>query len=167
MRSAGCAGRRDMPISQIARVLGISRNTVRAALTQEGPAEVSAAAGGGADAFEPRVPELLRVFPSMPSTVIAERIGWPYSIRTLSGRVAQLRVGVPAAGSGAADQLWCRRDRPVRSVVPAGSAADGVRVNPQARPAAGADEACGYSQWLSGVLTPPGARRTCSRTGGS
>ena len=27
----------------------------------------------------------------MPATVIAERIGWPYSIRTLSGRVAELR----------------------------------------------------------------------------
>jgi transposase len=27
----------------------------------------------------------------MPATVVAERIGWPYSIRTLSGRVAQLR----------------------------------------------------------------------------
>lgn len=32
-----------------------------------------------------------RVYPMMPATVIAERIGWPYSIRTLSGRVAQLR----------------------------------------------------------------------------
>jgi transposase len=27
----------------------------------------------------------------MPATVIAERIEWPYSIRTLSGRVAELR----------------------------------------------------------------------------
>jgi transposase len=27
----------------------------------------------------------------MPATVIAERVGWPYSIRTLSGRVAELR----------------------------------------------------------------------------
>jgi transposase len=34
---------------------------------------------------------LLRAFPTMPATVIAERIGWPYSIRTLSGRVADLR----------------------------------------------------------------------------
>jgi len=34
---------------------------------------------------------LLAAYPTMPATVIAERIGWPYSIRTLSGRVAQLR----------------------------------------------------------------------------
>jgi hypothetical protein len=27
----------------------------------------------------------------MPAAVIAERIGWPYWIRTLSGRVARLR----------------------------------------------------------------------------
>jgi transposase len=27
----------------------------------------------------------------MPARVIAERVGWPYSIRTLSGRVAELR----------------------------------------------------------------------------
>jgi transposase len=44
-----------------------------------------------ADAFEPRIRELLRAVPTMPATVIAERIGWPHSIRTLSSRVAQLR----------------------------------------------------------------------------
>jgi len=41
--------------------------------------------------FESRIRELLQAFPQMPSTVIAERIGWPYSIRTLSGKVAELR----------------------------------------------------------------------------
>ena len=43
------------------------------------------------DGFEPRIRELLTTYPTMPATVIAERIGWPYSIRTLSGRIAQLR----------------------------------------------------------------------------
>ena len=47
--------------------------------------------GSVADGFEPRIRELLRAYPSMPATVIAERIGWPYSIRTLSGKVAELR----------------------------------------------------------------------------
>jgi hypothetical protein len=47
--------------------------------------------GSLVDGFELRIRELLQVFPRMPSTVIAERIGWPYSIRTLSGRVAELR----------------------------------------------------------------------------
>jgi transposase len=79
-------------ISQIARVLGISRNTVKAALRSDGPPRyVRKPAVSVADAFEPRIRELLQAVPTMPGTVIAERIGWPYSIRTLSGRVAQLR----------------------------------------------------------------------------
>jgi len=81
-----------MPISQIARVLGISRNTVKAALASDGPPRyVRARQGSLADGFEPRIRELLAAFPRMPATVIAERIGWPYSIRTLSGKVAELR----------------------------------------------------------------------------
>ena len=40
---------------------------------------------------EKRSLELLQANPSMPATVIAERISWPYSVRTLSGRVAKLR----------------------------------------------------------------------------
>lgn len=43
------------------------------------------------DAVEPQIRELLKLYPTMPSTVIAERIGWDYSIRVLSGRVAELR----------------------------------------------------------------------------
>jgi transposase len=82
----------QMPIAQIARVLGISRNTVKAALASGGPPKYQRAPGGSvADAFEPRIRELLQAFPQMPSTVIAQRIGWPYSIRTLSGKVAELR----------------------------------------------------------------------------
>jgi transposase len=82
----------QMPIAQVARVLGISRNTVKAALASDGPPKYQRPpAGSVADAFEPRIRELLQTFPQMPSTVIAERIGWPYSIRTLSGKVAELR----------------------------------------------------------------------------
>jgi transposase len=81
-----------LPIAQIARVMGISRNTVKAALASEGPPRyVRAPMGSVADGFEPRIRELLAAFPQMPSTVIAERIGWPYSIRTLSAKVAELR----------------------------------------------------------------------------
>jgi transposase len=43
------------------------------------------------DEVEPRIRELLAVYPRMPATVIAERIGWSRSIRVLSGRVAELR----------------------------------------------------------------------------
>jgi transposase len=81
-----------MPIAEIARVLGVSRNTVRAALASDGPPRyLREPAGSLVDAYEPRVRELLRAFPTMPATVIADRIEWPYSIRTLSGRVAELR----------------------------------------------------------------------------
>lgn len=81
-----------MSISQIARVVGLARNTVKVALASDGPPVYRREpAGSLVDGFEPRVRELLAAYPSMPATVIAERVGWPYSIRTLSGRVAALR----------------------------------------------------------------------------
>ena len=81
-----------LPIKLIARTLGVSRNTVRAALASDGPpAYVRRPAGSLVDEVEPRIRELLRVYPTMPATVIAERIRWAHSIRILSARVAQLR----------------------------------------------------------------------------
>jgi transposase len=81
-----------LTISEIARVLGVSRNTVRAALRRDAaPRYERAPVPGLADPFEARIRELLRATPTMPATVIGERIGWPYSIRTLSSSVAQLR----------------------------------------------------------------------------
>jgi transposase len=78
-----------LSISEIARVMGIARNTVKAALASEGPPKYQRApAGSVADEAEPRIRELLAVYPRMPATVIAERIGWSYSIRTLSERGA-------------------------------------------------------------------------------
>jgi len=46
--------------------------------------------GSIVDAGEPGVGELLKAYPTMPATVIAERIGWTRSIRVLSSRVAEL-----------------------------------------------------------------------------
>ncbi|HJT03622.1 MAG TPA: IS21 family transposase [Pseudonocardiaceae bacterium] len=91
-----------MPISEIARVMGIARNTVKAALEAEGPPQYRRAPRGSlVDGFEQRIRELLAAYPTMPATVIAERIDWPYSIRTLSGRVAQLRpLYLPADPAG-------------------------------------------------------------------
>jgi transposase len=81
-----------MSISEIARVVDVSRNTVKRALGSDEPPQYRRRpAGSKADAFEPRIRELLAAYPTMPATVIAERIGWPYSIRSLSGRVAGLR----------------------------------------------------------------------------
>jgi transposase len=55
------------------------------------PAYRRSRTGSVVDAAEPRIRELLQACPTMPATVIAERIAWQYSIRTLSARVAELR----------------------------------------------------------------------------
>jgi len=91
-----------VPIKEIARVLGISKNTVRAAVRAGVAPTYERPAGGSlTDSFEPRIRELLQAVPRMPATVIAERIDWPHSIRTLSGRVAELRpYYLPADPSG-------------------------------------------------------------------
>jgi transposase len=82
----------QLPIRVIARMVGISRNTVKAALAADGPpAYQRPSAGSIVDGVEPRIRELLQAYPSMPATVIAERIGWERSIRVLSARVADLR----------------------------------------------------------------------------
>jgi transposase len=81
-----------LPIKVIARVLGISKNTVKAALASEGPPKHERPHRGSiVDEVEPRIRELLQAYPRMPATVIAERIGWTRSIRVLSARVAELR----------------------------------------------------------------------------
>jgi transposase len=82
----------EMPIRAIARHLGVSKNTVKRALASDRPPVYQRAAKGSAvDPFEPAIRELLKATPTMPATVIAERIGWSRSIRVLSGRVAELR----------------------------------------------------------------------------
>ena len=81
-----------VPIKVIARALGISKNTVRAALRSDGPPKyVRAPRGSVVDAVEPRIRALLSTCPTMPATVIAERIGWSHGMTVLSGRVRELR----------------------------------------------------------------------------
>jgi transposase len=96
-----------MPIKVIARVLGCSKNTVKAALVADRPPEYSRGSRGSiVDAVEPRIRELLKACPTMPATVIAERIGWTNSIRALSGRVAELRpVYLPPDPAGRTSYL--------------------------------------------------------------
>jgi transposase len=66
----------QIPVKAIARLLGISRNTVRAAIASDAPPKyVRKPAGSVVDGFEPRIRELLQGYPRMPATVIAERIG--------------------------------------------------------------------------------------------
>ena len=90
-----------VPIKEIARRLGVARNTVRAALASDRAAEVRAGpAGSVADAFEPQVRALLAEWPRMPGPVIAQRIGWPYSEGPLKKLLARIRpeyVGIDPA----------------------------------------------------------------------
>ena len=80
------------PVKVIARVMGISKNTVKAALASDGPPAYRRRPPGSiVDAVEPQIRELLRVYPRMPATVIAERIGWTRGITVLKDRVAELR----------------------------------------------------------------------------
>jgi len=88
----------EMPIKAIARQLGISKNTVKRAVASDEPPKYRRAPSGSAvDAFEPAIRELLKQTPSMPVTVIAERIGWERGLTVLRERVRELRPAyVPA-----------------------------------------------------------------------
>jgi len=144
-----------LPIKAIARVLGVARNTVRAAVASDAPPKYRRrAAGSIVDEVEPRIRELLKAYPTMPATVIAERIGWDRSIRVFSGRVAQLRpVYLPpdpasrtsyVAGEVAQCDLWFP---PISVPVGFGQVRTAAQLPVLTMVA-------GYSRWLSGVLIP-------------
>ncbi|MHB1433992.1 MAG: hypothetical protein ACYCVZ_17995, partial [Streptosporangiaceae bacterium] len=79
-------------IKAIGRKLGISKNTVRSALRSvEPPRYQRPAKGSIVDTAEPAIREQLKLDPTMPATVIGERIGWDRSITVLRERVADLR----------------------------------------------------------------------------
>jgi transposase len=81
-----------LSIKAISRRLGVARNTVRDALHRDEPPRYERTGTGSAvDAVEGRIRELLAEFPTMPATVIAERIGWERGITILRDRVAELR----------------------------------------------------------------------------
>ena len=144
-----------LPIKAIARVLKVSRNTVRAAIASDAPPRYERArAGSIVDEVEPRIRELLQAYPAMPATVIAERIGWSRSIRVLSARVAELRpVYLPpdpagrtsyVAGEIGQHDFWFPDiELPV-----------GCGQTRTAKQLPVLTMACGYSRWLSAVLVP-------------
>lgn len=81
-----------VPIRDVARRLGISRNTVRAALASERPLQYRRQGRGSvADEYEPQIQVLLAEWPRMPAPVIAERIGWPYSMSPLKKKLQRVR----------------------------------------------------------------------------
>jgi len=148
-------GAEKMSISEIARVQGISRNTVKAALRSgAAPKYERKPAGSIVDAVEPRIRELLKAYPTMPATVIAERIGWTRSIRVLSSRVAELRPAYlppdPASrtsyepGEIGQCDLWFP---PIRLPVGFGQVRKSTQLPVLTM-------VTGYSRWLSGLLIP-------------
>src|SRR5512142_183421 len=82
----------QVPIKEIARRMGVARNTVRAALASDRAPRYSRPSRGSlVDAVEPEIRKLLLAEPRIPATVIAERIGWEHSITILKDRVRVLR----------------------------------------------------------------------------
>lgn len=144
-----------LPIKVIARVMGISKNTVKDALACDEPPKYQRPQRGSiVDEVEPRIRELLRAYPRMPATVIAERIGWTRSIRVLSGRVAELRpVYLPpdpasrtgyVAGEIAQCDFWFP---PIELPV-------GFGQTRSAKQLPVLTMVCGYSRWLLAMLLP-------------
>jgi transposase len=142
-----------LPIKAIVRLLGVSRNTVRAAIASDAPPKYERRpAGSIVDEVEPRIRELLQAYPRMPATVIAERIGWRRGLTVFKERVAELRpVYLPpdpasrtsyVAGDVAQCDLWFP---PVR--LPVGF---GQTRRPAQLPVL--TMVTGYSRWLSAVL---------------
>lgn len=88
-------------IKEIARRLGVARNTVRAALASDRPPKYQRAPRGSVvDPFEPAIRALLLDAPRMPAPEIADRIGWPYSLSPLKKRLTLIRpqyVGIDPA----------------------------------------------------------------------
>ena len=81
-----------LPIKMIARTLGISRNTVRAALVSERPPKYERRpAGSAVDVFEDAIRAQLRAVPTMLATVIAERVGWTRGMTVFKERVRERR----------------------------------------------------------------------------
>jgi len=146
----------DLPIKAIARKLGVSKNTVRRALRAgKAPRYQRAPKGSIADAAEPAIREQLALCPTMPATVVAERIGWERSITVLRGKVGELRpLYLPQDPAGrtsyepgglAQDDFWFP---PAEVPLGHGKVAAGDEVPPVLVMASG------YSRWMLGQMIP-------------
>jgi transposase len=141
-----------MPIKAIVRKLGISRNAVRRALAADVPPKyVRPPRGSVVDAVEPQVRALLAEWPTMPATVIAERIGWDRSLTVLKDRVRVLRP------------LFAPPDPASRTMYSPGELAQCDLWFPPVDIPLGAGQVgrppvlvmvAGYSRWMSAVLLP-------------
>lgn len=105
--------------------------------------------------FEPQIRELLTAWPSMPTTLIAERIGWDQPVHALSDLVTELRSaysppyrdifqGRSPVGATVQCGLWFPRIE-----IPVGH---GQTRSAQQLPVL--TMITGYSRWLSAILLP-------------
>lgn len=144
-----------LPVKLIARTLGVARNTVRTAVASDAPPKYERRpAGSAVDGFEAAIREQLAAVPTMPATVIAERIGWTRGMTVFKERVRELRPAyVPVdptsrtsyvAGDIAQCDLWFP---PVNVPVGLGQVRSPVQLPVLTM-------VCGYSRWLSAVLIP-------------
>jgi transposase len=144
-----------LPIKTIAKTLGISRNTVRAAIASNAPPKYRRKpAGSAVDGFEDAIREQLRAVPTMPATVIAERVGWTRGITVFKERVAELRPAYlppdPAsrttyvAGEIAQCDFWFP---PIGLPVGFGQTRTAMQLPVLTM-------VTGYSRWLSAILVP-------------
>ncbi|QWT23190.1 IS21 family transposase [Subtercola sp. PAMC28395] len=77
---------------EIAKRLGLARDTVAKAISTDGPPKyVRPPRPSEVRDLEPAIRELLKAYPRMPATVIAERLGWQGSITWFRQNVARLR----------------------------------------------------------------------------
>jgi transposase len=141
-----------VPIREIARRMAVSRNTVKAALASDRPPKYTRVSRGSVvDSYEPQIRVLLAERPRMPTTVIAERISWPYSLSPLKKRLAVIRpeyVGVDPVdrfvyrpGEIAQCDLWFPKP-----AIPVGAGQQ--RVLPVLV------MVCGYSRFISATMIP-------------
>ncbi|MGV0724052.1 IS21 family transposase [Mycolicibacterium elephantis] len=144
-----------LPIKMIARTLGISRNTVRSALASDAPPKyVRKPSGSAVDAFEDAIRVQLKKTPTMPATVIAERVGWMRGMTVFSERVRELRPAyLPPDPSGrtsydAGDVAQCDLWFPP-TTIPVGY---GQRRTSTQLPVL--TMVLGYSRWISAMLLP-------------
>ena len=143
------------PIKVIARVMGISKNTVKAALASDGPPPYRRRPSGSiVDAVEPQIRELLRVYPRMSATVIAERIGWTRGITVLKDRIAELRPAYLPVGPASRTSYVAGEIAQCDFWFPEIELPVGFGQMRAARQLPVLTMVTGYSRWLSAVLVP-------------
>ncbi len=77
---------------EIARIVGVSRGTVdRALAADRAPTYSRAPSGSSFDDYAARVRALLTTTPTMPATVLAERVGWSGAASLFRAKVAAIR----------------------------------------------------------------------------